>query len=277
MPMRHRDSGRALGLVIRALEENRLTQDDEDGVVKIISQSIPRVQRLPQSAKHGMARRILQKAVEISNSKQPDADIGVDLMDVTDGDAETNETVETSDKLGTNSESTQVTADAVPDNGRKEALDQTEEDSMTNPTTPGPTSLNDMLPYVKTRSSERDKENGKTTPQPTEKKRRRPSTFSRPDGRRSALTERPRTRYGDVGGINSVVEEVRELIELPLLHVKLYTHLGVDPPRGVLLHGPPGCGKTLLASAIAGELGVAYLKISAPEIVSGMSGDSERK
>jgi len=73
------------------------------------------------------------------------------------------------------------------------------------------------------------------------------------------------------------VEEVRELIELPLLHVKLYTHLGVDPPRGVLLHGPPGCGKTLLASAIAGELGVAYLKISAPEIVSGMSGDSERK
>lgn len=48
-------------------------------------------------------------------------------------------------------------------------------------------------------------------------------------------------------------------------------------PRGILLHGPPGCGKTLLANAIAGELNVAFLKISAPEIVSGMSGESEQK
>lgn len=48
-------------------------------------------------------------------------------------------------------------------------------------------------------------------------------------------------------------------------------------PRGILLHGPPGCGKTLLANAIAGELDVAFLKISAPEIVSGMSGESEQK
>ena len=48
-------------------------------------------------------------------------------------------------------------------------------------------------------------------------------------------------------------------------------------PRGILLHGPPGCGKTLLANAIAGELGVAFLRISAPEIVSGMSGESEQK
>eukprot|EP00189_Rhodosorus_marinus_P009225 CAMPEP_0184753644 /NCGR_PEP_ID=MMETSP0315-20130426/44207_1 /TAXON_ID=101924 /ORGANISM="Rhodosorus marinus, Strain UTEX LB 2760" /LENGTH=711 /DNA_ID=CAMNT_0027233029 /DNA_START=314 /DNA_END=2449 /DNA_ORIENTATION=+ len=223
-----------------------------------------------------MARRILQKAVEISNSKRPGPDIGGDLMDVTDGEAETNDSVETTGKLVTGSESTQVTADAVPVNGTREAFGGDEPMTDRGVTT-GPTSLNDMLPYVKTRSSEREKENEKTTPQPTEKKRRRPSAFTRSDGRRSALTERPRTRYTDVGGINSVVEEVRELIELPLLHVELYTHLGVDPPRGVLLHGPPGCGKTLLASAIAGELGVSYLKISAPEIVSGMSGDSERK
>lgn len=52
---------------------------------------------------------------------------------------------------------------------------------------------------------------------------------------------------------------------------------GVEPPRGILLHGPPGCGKTLLANAVAGELGVAFLRISAPEIVSGMSGESEQK
>ncbi len=52
----------------------------------------------------------------------------------------------------------------------------------------------------------------------------------------------------------------------------MYRHLGVEPPRGVLLHGPPGCGKTALAHAVATECGVPFLRISAPEIVSGMSG-----
>jgi ribosome biogenesis ATPase len=52
----------------------------------------------------------------------------------------------------------------------------------------------------------------------------------------------------------------------------VYARLGVEPPRGVLLHGPPGCGKTALANAIANESGVPFLRISAPEIVSGMSG-----
>jgi ribosome biogenesis ATPase len=70
---------------------------------------------------------------------------------------------------------------------------------------------------------------------------------------------------------------VREIIEYPLLHPEIYRHLGVEPPRGVLLHGPPGCGKTLLAHAIAGEIGVAFIKISAPEVVSGMSGESEAR
>ena len=53
----------------------------------------------------------------------------------------------------------------------------------------------------------------------------------------------------------------------------MYAWLGVEPPRGLLLHGPPGCGKTALAHAIANQCGVPFLKISAPEIVSGMSGD----
>lgn len=57
----------------------------------------------------------------------------------------------------------------------------------------------------------------------------------------------------------------------------MYAWLGVEPPRGVLLHGPPGCGKTALANAIANECGVPFLRISAPEIVSGMSGESEAK
>ncbi|CAM9142566.1 unnamed protein product [Discosporangium mesarthrocarpum] len=97
------------------------------------------------------------------------------------------------------------------------------------------------------------------------------------EGGGGLVVERPTARYGDLGGISGVLQEVRELIEYPLVHPEVYTHLGVEPPRGILLHGPPGCGKTLLANAIAGELGVAFLRISAPEIVSGMSGESEQK
>jgi AAA+ superfamily predicted ATPase len=77
--------------------------------------------------------------------------------------------------------------------------------------------------------------------------------------------------------MEGVLQDVRELIEYPLRHPEVYRHLGVEPPRGILLHGPPGCGKTLLANAIAGECGVNFLKISAPEVVSGMSGESEQK
>ena len=87
----------------------------------------------------------------------------------------------------------------------------------------------------------------------------------------------PTASYADLGGIEAILQEVRELIEYPLSHPEIYAHLGVQAPRGVLLHGPPGCGKTLLAHCIAGELGVPFLKISAPEIVSGMSGESEQK
>lgn len=87
----------------------------------------------------------------------------------------------------------------------------------------------------------------------------------------------PSERYTDIGGIECKLEDVRELIEWPLLHPELYRHLGVRPPCGVLLYGPTGCGKTLLAHAIAGELGVPFLKLSGPEVVSGFSGESEAK
>jgi ribosome biogenesis ATPase len=93
----------------------------------------------------------------------------------------------------------------------------------------------------------------------------------------SAVVDRPTARYADIGGIESVLKEVRQLIEYPITHPEIYVHLGVEPPRGILLHGPPGCGKTLLANAVAGELGRPFLRISAPEIVSGMSGESEQK
>nr|CAG8577543.1 13413_t:CDS:10 [Entrophospora candida] len=90
-------------------------------------------------------------------------------------------------------------------------------------------------------------------------------------------TSLPNARLSDLGGIDSCIEEVLELIAMPLAHPEIYLHTGVQPPRGILLHGPPGCGKTLLANAIAGELGVSFISISAPSIVSGMSGESEKK
>lgn len=83
--------------------------------------------------------------------------------------------------------------------------------------------------------------------------------------------------HSDLAGIDGVLQDIRELIEYPLTHPEIYTHIGIDPPRGILLHGPPGCGKTLLARAVGGELGVPLISISAPEIVSGMSGESEEK
>ncbi|XP_006871225.1 PREDICTED: nuclear valosin-containing protein-like [Chrysochloris asiatica] len=83
-------------------------------------------------------------------------------------------------------------------------------------------------------------------------------------------------KFEDVGGNDMTLKEVCKML-IHMRHPEVYHHLGVIPPRGVLLHGPPGCGKTLLAHAIAGELDLPILKIAATEIVSGVSGESEQK
>jgi ribosome biogenesis ATPase len=88
---------------------------------------------------------------------------------------------------------------------------------------------------------------------------------------------RPRERLAHVGGMDCVLRVLREAIEFPLRHPEVYHHLRVEPPRGVLLHGPPGCGKTLLARALAGELGVHFRAVTGPELVGGLSGESESR
>lgn len=83
-------------------------------------------------------------------------------------------------------------------------------------------------------------------------------------------------KFEDFGGSVETLEEVCKLL-IHMRHPEVYQRLGVVPPRGFLLHGPPGCGKTLLAQAVAGEVGLPMLKVSAPELVSGVSGESEQK
>ncbi|XP_022056036.1 nuclear valosin-containing protein-like isoform X2 [Acanthochromis polyacanthus] len=86
----------------------------------------------------------------------------------------------------------------------------------------------------------------------------------------------PTLTFEDVGGNEDTLTEVCKLL-IHMRHPEVYQQLGMVPPRGFLLHGPPGCGKTLLAQAVAGELQLPMLKVSAPELVSGVSGESEQK
>src|SRR5438552_4945385 len=85
----------------------------------------------------------------------------------------------------------------------------------------------------------------------------------------------PKVDYEDIGGLGSEVRKVREMIELPLRHPELFERLGVEAPKGVLLHGPPGTGKTLLAKAVASETSANFHSISGPEIMSKFYGQSE--
>ncbi|XP_074078880.1 nuclear valosin-containing protein-like [Macrotis lagotis] len=85
----------------------------------------------------------------------------------------------------------------------------------------------------------------------------------------------PTVKFEDVGGNDVTLKEVCKML-IHMRHPEVYHYLGVVPPRGFLLHGPPGCGKTLLAQAIAGELELPILKVAATEIVSGLSGESEQ-
>ncbi len=87
----------------------------------------------------------------------------------------------------------------------------------------------------------------------------------------------PRVTYEDIGDLEEAKQKIREMVELPLKHPELFRHLGIDPPKGVLLHGPPGCGKTLLAKAVANESDAYFIAINGPEIMSKFYGESEQR
>ena len=84
-----------------------------------------------------------------------------------------------------------------------------------------------------------------------------------------------RISYEDIGGLGREIRKIREMIELPLKYPQIFERLGIDPPRGVLLHGPPGCGKTLIARAVANETDAYFRTISGPEIMNKFYGQSE--
>ncbi len=96
--------------------------------------------------------------------------------------------------------------------------------------------------------------------------------FTKKDGERRADVT-----YDDLGGMKGTIDALREMIELPLRHPELFQRLGVDPPKGVLLHGPPGTGKTRLARAVANESEAQFFHIAGPEIMGSAYGESEKK
>ncbi len=81
--------------------------------------------------------------------------------------------------------------------------------------------------------------------------------------------------YEDVGGLHQELSRIREMVELPLKHPELFERLGIEPPRGVLLYGPPGSGKTLIAKAVANETDASFFHVSGPEIIHKFYGESE--
>lgn len=91
------------------------------------------------------------------------------------------------------------------------------------------------------------------------------------DARRTDVT------YDDLGGLGDTIDQLREMVELPLRYPELFQRLGVDPPRGVLLHGPPGTGKTRLARAVANESDAQFFLINGPEIMGSAYGESEKR
>lgn len=97
-----------------------------------------------------------------------------------------------------------------------------------------------------------------------------------PSALREVLVEIPDVKWDDIGGLSDVKNNIKEMIEWPLKHPESYRKVGITPPKGVLLFGPPGCGKTLLAKAIASESEANFIAVKGPELLSKWVGESEK-
>lgn len=91
------------------------------------------------------------------------------------------------------------------------------------------------------------------------------------------LDEVPDVAYSDIGGLEAQIEEIRDAVELPFRHRELFVEFGLAAPKGVLLYGPPGCGKTMIAKAVANAAGSSFLNVKGPELLNKYVGETERQ
>jgi len=94
---------------------------------------------------------------------------------------------------------------------------------------------------------------------------------------REVLIEIPKVKWEDVGGLEEVKNNLKEMVEWPLKNPEVFGRMGITPPRGILLYGPPGCGKTMLAKAVASESGANFISVKGPELLSKWFGESEQR
>ncbi|EMA35148.1 CDC48 family AAA ATPase [Halobiforma nitratireducens] len=135
---------------------------------------------------------------------------------------------------------------------------------------------------VKERASERQRERAQSHGQGKQRKEgngaaSEADTETQGQPQSQSESSPPDVTYEDIGGVDDELEQVREMIELPMRYPELFQQLGIEPPKGVLLHGPPGTGKTMIAKAVANEIDAFFTDISGPEIMSRYYGESEEQ